>query len=80
MSGLLTDHLTPAQREAGGVHEGRGWGFGGSVDSATPSSWKRLGRYGWVGGTGTAAASVAAAVAASVAAQTDPKGKPAGPS
>lgn len=30
---MTTDHLTPAQREAGGLFTGgQGWGFGGSVD------------------------------------------------
>jgi CubicO group peptidase (beta-lactamase class C family) len=45
---LTTDHLTREQRDASTLFlEGAGWGFGGSVDAA--------GRYGWVGGTGTAA-------------------------
>lgn len=44
---MTTDHLTAAQRAAGEMFlEGDGWGFGGSVDHA--------GRYGWMGGTGTA--------------------------
>ena len=33
--------------------EGQGWGFGGSVDITTSNPWNVLGRYGWVGGTGT---------------------------
>jgi CubicO group peptidase (beta-lactamase class C family) len=35
--------------------EGQGWGFGGSVDLAADEPWNIVGRYGWVGGTGTAA-------------------------
>ena len=43
---LMTDHLTPEQREASTQFlEGNGWGFGGAVGPD--------GRYGWVGGTGT---------------------------
>ena len=56
---MTTDHLTQAQRAAGELFlEGQGWGFGGSVDVARRSadeSWVVPGRYGWVGGTGTAA-------------------------
>jgi CubicO group peptidase (beta-lactamase class C family) len=53
---MTTDHLTPAQRDAGRLFlEGQGWGFGGSVDVDTIDAWNRPGRYGWVGGTGTAA-------------------------
>jgi CubicO group peptidase (beta-lactamase class C family) len=45
---MTTDHLTQAQRDASTVFlEGAGWGFGGAVEPD--------GRYGWVGGTGTAA-------------------------
>ncbi|MEU1087444.1 serine hydrolase domain-containing protein [Streptomyces sp. NPDC005576] len=52
---MLTDHLTPAQRRASGLFtEGQGWGFGGSVDVETRDPWNVRGRYGWVGGTGTA--------------------------
>ncbi|GGZ78237.1 serine hydrolase domain-containing protein [Streptomyces bluensis] len=53
---MITDHLTRAQREAGRLFlEGQGWGFGGSVDIETVDPWNVPGRYGWVGGTGTAA-------------------------
>ncbi|RFC77026.1 serine hydrolase domain-containing protein [Streptomyces sp. AcE210] len=53
---MTTDHLTAAQREASGLFtEGQGWGFGGSVDVAPVEPWNVMGRYGWVGGTGTAA-------------------------
>ena len=45
---MTTDHLTQAQRDASTLFlEGAGWGFGGSVGPGA--------RYGWVGGTGTAA-------------------------
>jgi CubicO group peptidase (beta-lactamase class C family) len=33
---------------------GQGWGYGGSVDIRQTDPWNVLGRYGWVGGTGTA--------------------------
>lgn len=35
--------------------QGQGWGFGGSVDLKRLDPWNVPGRYGWVGGTGTAA-------------------------
>ena len=53
---MTTDHLTQPQREAGRLFlEGQGWGFGGSVDVEAIDPWNVPGRYGWVGGTGTAA-------------------------
>jgi CubicO group peptidase (beta-lactamase class C family) len=53
---MMTDKLTQAQREAGRVFlEGQGWGFGGSVDVECIDPWNVPGRYGWIGGTGTAA-------------------------
>ncbi|HWN31141.1 MAG TPA: serine hydrolase domain-containing protein [Pseudonocardia sp.] len=53
---MTADHLTQAQREASLLFlEGQGWGFGGSVDIARIDPWNVPGRYGWVGGTGTAA-------------------------
>jgi CubicO group peptidase (beta-lactamase class C family) len=53
---LTTDHLSADQREAGRLFlEGQGWGFGGSVDVADLDPWNVRGRYGWVGGSGTAA-------------------------
>jgi CubicO group peptidase (beta-lactamase class C family) len=52
---MTTDHLTSAQRDVGALFlEGQGWGFGGSVDIADTGPWNIPGRYGWVGGTGTA--------------------------
>jgi CubicO group peptidase (beta-lactamase class C family) len=53
---MTTDHLTRSQRDASGLFlEGQGWGFGGSVDVEAIDPWNVPGRYGWVGGTGTAA-------------------------
>ena len=53
---MTTDQLTRSQREASTLFlEGQGWGFGGSVDVAAIDPWNVPGRYGWVGGTGTAA-------------------------
>jgi CubicO group peptidase (beta-lactamase class C family) len=53
---MTTDHLTKPQRDASKLFlEGQGWGFGGSVDVAAIDPWNVVGRYGWVGGTGTAA-------------------------
>lgn len=55
---ILTNHLTDAQRAAAALFPdlgGQGWGFGGSVDVASSQPWHVPGRYGWVGGTGTAA-------------------------
>ncbi len=34
--------------------QGQAWGFGGAVDVVESHPWCRVGRYGWVGGTGTA--------------------------
>ncbi|MBP2324660.1 CubicO group peptidase (beta-lactamase class C family) [Kibdelosporangium banguiense] len=52
---MTTDHLTAAQRAGSTLFlEGQGWGFGGSVDVAAVDPWNVPGRYGWVGGTGTA--------------------------
>ncbi len=53
---MMTDHTTAQQREMGGFFlDGQGWGFGGGVDTALRAPWNVIGRYGWVGGTGTAA-------------------------
>ncbi|WP_410609201.1 serine hydrolase domain-containing protein [Amycolatopsis sp. lyj-109] len=52
---MTTDHLTPAQRASGRPFlRGQGWGYGGSVDVDTKEPWEVPGRYGWVGGAGTA--------------------------
>jgi CubicO group peptidase (beta-lactamase class C family) len=53
---MTTDHLTDRQRAESPLFlEGQGWGFGGSVDVDPLQPWNVLGRYGWVGGTGTSA-------------------------
>src|SRR2546429_2916564 len=53
---MATNHLTDAHRAASTLFlEGQGWGFGGSVDVESIDAWNVPGRYGWVGGTGTAA-------------------------
>ncbi|QKV79276.1 serine hydrolase [Amycolatopsis sp. Hca4] len=52
---MTTDHLTPAQRAAARPFlRGQGWGYGGSVDVDPQEPWEVPGRYGWVGGAGTA--------------------------
>ncbi|WP_086838118.1 serine hydrolase domain-containing protein [Amycolatopsis kentuckyensis] len=52
---MTTDHLTPAQRAAARPFlHGQGWGYGGSVDVDADEPWTVPGRYGWVGGAGTA--------------------------
>ncbi|MFG2874770.1 serine hydrolase domain-containing protein [Streptomyces sp. NPDC048337] len=64
---MTTDHLTAAQRAEGALFlEGQGWGFGGSVDIARTDPWNVPGRYGWIGGTGTAAHVVPATGAVTV--------------
>ncbi|MEU6865469.1 serine hydrolase domain-containing protein [Streptomyces sp. NPDC046876] len=53
---MTTDWLTPDQRAGAELFlEGQGWGFGGSVDVEVRAPWNVPGRYGWIGGTGTAA-------------------------
>lgn len=53
---MTTDHTTPRQREMAGFFlDGQGWGFGGGVDTSLIDPWNVVGRYGWVGGTGTSA-------------------------
>nr|WP_245194782.1 serine hydrolase domain-containing protein [Kitasatospora phosalacinea] len=53
---MTTDHLTERQRAESELFlEGQGWGYGGSVDVVGRDPWNAPGRYGWVGGTGTAA-------------------------
>ena len=53
---MMSNQITPAHREMGGFFlDGQGWGFGGSVDIEVLNPWNVPGRYGWVGGTGTAA-------------------------
>jgi CubicO group peptidase (beta-lactamase class C family) len=53
---MTSDHLTTRQRAESPLFlEGQGWGYGGSVDVEELQPWNVLGRYGWVGGTGTSA-------------------------
>jgi CubicO group peptidase (beta-lactamase class C family) len=52
---MATDQLASSQRDASRLFlDGQGWGFGGSVDVEAIDPWNVPGRYGWVGGTGTA--------------------------
>jgi CubicO group peptidase (beta-lactamase class C family) len=51
---MINNHMTREQRLIGELFlDGQGWGFGGSVDIVASNPWNVLGRYGWVGGTGT---------------------------
>lgn len=53
---MTTDHTTERSRELGGWFlDGQGWGYGGGVDTSLVEEWNVIGRYGWVGGTGTSA-------------------------
>ncbi|MFJ2903189.1 serine hydrolase domain-containing protein [Streptomyces sp. NPDC087212] len=53
---MTTDHLTAAERDASTLFlEGQGWGYGGQVDVVRVAPWNIPGRYGWTGGSGTAA-------------------------
>lgn len=53
---IMSNQITPQHQELGGFFlDGQGWGFGGTVDTAVLNPWNVPGRYGWVGGTGTAA-------------------------
>ena len=56
LSRLAADTTTAQERAAAHLFlEGQGWGFGGSVDVVELDPWNVRGRYGWVGGSGTAA-------------------------
>ena len=56
VTAMMTDQLTPAIRATDTAFlDGQSWGYGGSVDIAIHKPWNVLGRYGWVGGTGTSA-------------------------
>ncbi|MCH5675900.1 serine hydrolase domain-containing protein [Streptomyces gilvus] len=56
VSRMTTNHLTAEQRERAALFlEGQGWGYGGQVDVTPADPWNVPGRYGWVGGSGTAA-------------------------
>ncbi|ANZ42759.1 hypothetical protein BBK82_15235 [Lentzea guizhouensis] len=57
---LANDTMTADERETAEIFlEGQGWGHGGSVDVVDRDPWNVPGRYGWVGGAGTAAHVVA---------------------
>jgi CubicO group peptidase (beta-lactamase class C family) len=52
---MMVDRLTEQHRASGALFlEGDGWGYCGSVGRGGPEPWQRAGRFGWVGGTGTA--------------------------
>ncbi|MCW2756352.1 MAG: serine hydrolase [Nocardioidaceae bacterium] len=52
---MTTNQISVAQGEAAQLFlDGQGWGYGGGVDVAAGEAWVVPGRYGWVGGTGTA--------------------------
>jgi CubicO group peptidase (beta-lactamase class C family) len=56
VAAMTTDQLTPVVRSTDSVFlDGQSWGYGGSGDIAIHNPWNVLGRYGWVGGTGTSA-------------------------
>jgi CubicO group peptidase (beta-lactamase class C family) len=49
---MMTPH---AHAEPGNIFlDGQAWGFGGGVDVNSDQPWNVPGRYGWIGGTGTA--------------------------
>ncbi|QKH38364.1 beta-lactamase family protein [Achromobacter pestifer] len=51
---MLTDHLTAGQRaDAASFLDGRGWGYGVSVDAGRPFTDALRGTVGWSGGLGT---------------------------
>lgn len=52
VAAMMTSHVDGGPQH--GFLDGQGWGFGGSVDIRPKDRWNVLGRYGWVGGTGTA--------------------------
>ncbi len=55
---MITDQLTPAQKEGTGVFLGnRGWGFGVAVTAQRDDLSASPGRFGWDGGLGTSWAS-----------------------
>jgi CubicO group peptidase (beta-lactamase class C family) len=57
---MMTEQLTPPIRATNPTFlDGQSWGYGGGVDIAVRNPWNVLGRYGWVGGTGTSAYVVA---------------------
>lgn len=56
VAAMMTDQLNSAIRSTDTVFlDGQSWGYGGGVDVAVHNPWNVVGRYGWVGGTGTSA-------------------------
>ncbi|MGI9053369.1 MAG: serine hydrolase domain-containing protein [Ilumatobacteraceae bacterium] len=56
VAAMMTDQLNAAIRATDTAFlDGQSWGYGGGVDIAVRNPWNVLGRYGWVGGTGTSA-------------------------
>lgn len=56
VTSMTTDQLTAGIRATDSVFlDGQSWGYGGGVDIELRHPWNVLGRYGWVGGTGTSA-------------------------
>ncbi len=56
VTAMTTDQLNPAVRDTDTMFlDGQSWGYGGGVDIAVRNPWNVVGRYGWVGGTGTCA-------------------------
>jgi CubicO group peptidase (beta-lactamase class C family) len=54
VAAMITDQLTPAQRDTGGpILGGRGWGFGLSIIDTPESGGRGPAGYGWSGGFGT---------------------------
>lgn len=49
---MTTSHVEAAPDDP--FLQGQGWGFGGGVDIRPGDPWVVPGRYGWIGGTGTA--------------------------
>jgi len=61
VAAMTSDQLNPAIRATDSVFlDGQSWGYGCGVDIEVRNSWNVPGRYGWVGGTGTAAYAVPA--------------------
>jgi CubicO group peptidase (beta-lactamase class C family) len=59
VSAMTSDQLTPAIRATNDLFlNGQSWGYGCGVDIEVRNSWNVPGRYGWVGGSGTAAYAV----------------------
>lgn len=54
---MLTDHITPGQKQASpffpGFWESNGWGFGVAITTRRDTLGANPGRYGWNGGLGT---------------------------